>query len=193
MATMATWRTVLQQKHDSISAAWQGAALDAYPADAARFFARERDAFCNPVGQTFAAALGAVLAQLAVDFDVAKLRLHLTPLVKIRAVQEMPASQALAFIFALKPIVRTALGPAHDADGQRELLQFEAEVDRLALCAFDIYAECLAAVCALRVDEAKRQVAGVLRRLQRSDGAPRALACQGATGDTDDAATGANG
>ena len=87
-------------------------------------------------------------------------------IIKIRAVQELSASQAVGFLFPLKEAVRSELGTAvTDSRFSRELAELEGQIDRIALAAFDMYVHCREQINELRVNEMKRQVSWVVERL----------------------------
>jgi hypothetical protein len=60
---------------------------------------------------------------------------------------------------------------------QRELAELDGEIDRLALVAFDVYARCREILFNIRVDEVKRHVSGLLRRLNRNNDPPAPPTC----------------
>ena len=75
---------------------------------------------------------------------------------RIRAVQDVSASQALAFPFLLKRIIRAEFA----ADVRRysgELEVLEARIDELALLAFDLFAKCREQLYELKFNEIKRR------------------------------------
>ncbi len=160
---------------------WLDRALAAYPADAATFLQREKDRFANPVGQTLAEELGVLLDLLLGEGgsgtsehpSAEAYALPLAKIIKIRAIQEMRASQALAFLFELKGVIREMLQekPVSAGDVSAELadlVSLEAEIDQIALLGFDLFADNLTQLSQIRIDEIKRSVSGLMRRLNRS-------------------------
>jgi hypothetical protein len=100
--------------------------------------------------------------------DAEKIRQHLHEIVRIRAVQEFSASEAVRFVFHLKAAVRAELTKAsRDRRFSSELAEFEDQIDRIALVAFDVFVECREQVCELRVNEVKRRVSWVVDRMNR--------------------------
>ncbi len=89
--------------------------------------------------------------ELTGGFDLAKVTPVLDEIVHIRAVQDFRASEAVGFIFLLKPVVRKLFaGPALEALDRR--------IDELALAAFDLYMRCREKAAEIRVHEARRRV-----------------------------------
>jgi hypothetical protein len=81
------------------------------------------------------------------------------------ALQEMNPSQALAFVFYLKHIVREELAQELvDSPLALEMLELESRIDGLVLLAFDSYMQRREKLCELKVNEVKSRVSGLLRR-----------------------------
>ena len=163
---------LLTQHRDAIAKAWLDAALGVYPGDAVRLFGREKDRFANPVGRTLATETEALLDGLCGEMDAEALCGPLERIVRIRAVQELAPSRALAFIFDLKSVVRKVLGsgggpkaPKEERIGE-DLLAFDARVDQLALFGFDIFVKCREQIYELRVGEVKRSIHRLLQRAE---------------------------
>jgi hypothetical protein len=166
-----TLRDALSERRESIHAKWLEDTLATYPTDAAGFFRRERNRFDNPVGHTFSENTRAVTDAFIDGLEEAKgVAEHLEKLIKIRSIQEMSASEAVGFIFRLKNVVRTELAKElREPQARAELIEIEQDVDTLALMAFDAYAHCREQLFDIRVDEVKRTVSGLVRRLNRED------------------------
>ena len=164
----------LLQKHaDAIVAKWLEAVLAMYGDASSAAFAKQKDPFANPVGHSLRVATRGIFDVLVDEMDPEKIHRHLNEVVRIRAVQEFSASQAVSFVFRLKEVLRAEL-PEAVADPRLagELAEIEARIDWIALAAFDIYVECRERVCELRVKEMKRQVSWVMDRMNRRDAEP---------------------
>jgi hypothetical protein len=136
---------------NELAQAWLDRALRAWPPETARFLLTEKDRFRNPVGHAFREGLPVLLEELLGGMDPARIGPVLDELVRIRAVQDCRPGHALAFLFALRPLVR-------DVDGADE------RIDRLALQAFDVFLGCREQMQEIRSREASRAVF-VRRRL----------------------------
>ena len=77
-------------------------------------------------------------------------------MIRIRAVQNFTPSEAVAFIFQLKKIVRHALGSELllRTGITEELVAFESAVDDLALFSFDLYMQCREGIYEIKAKEA---------------------------------------
>jgi len=99
-----------------------------------------------------------------------KLAACLDNIIRIRAVQDFPPSQTIAFIFLLKKAIREELA-SEIAENRvlEELLKFESKIDKLVLFALDIYMKCREKVFEIRVNEAKAERERVLKLLDRTN------------------------
>ena len=156
----------VKERRENLLARWRKKTLAAYPADSARFYAREGNAFANPVGQTILEN-GEQLLNLILDEGTDdEVRAALDPIIRIRAVQELSPSAALAFVPALKTAIREEIQDLQaDTAISSALGALDARVDGVLLAAFDQYMLCREEVATIRVREAGRHVSGLLRRL----------------------------
>jgi hypothetical protein len=167
-----TLEELVKQRMDAVAERWVEDVLSAYADDAAALFRRERDPFANPLGHGVREGTRGLLEVLVGGVEEDEACKHLDEIVRIRAVQQIPPSQALSFVFSLKPILRKELPEAtRDPKLALELEELEARVDKLALMAFDRYSDCREEVSQLRISEVKRQVSWVLEKMNRRDGA----------------------
>ncbi len=165
-----TFKQQLAKKRDAILRRWVDEALSTYSNDASAAFRRPKDPFANPVGHSLRVGTATVFDALLEGLPEKEIRGRLEGMVKIRAVQEFTASQALAFVFGLKRAARAELGGASGAPPfATELAKWDAEVDRLVLTAFDVFVECREQVSQLRINEVKRRVSWVLEKMGQRD------------------------
>ena len=146
-------------RREAIVQEWLARTLQSYPEHTARFLGREKDRFRNPVGHTLKEALPALFDALLGGMGAAKVAPLLDGIVRIRAVQDFTAAQAVAFVFLLKRVVRGELG--NEVQGGlagEELEALEARIDEMALLAFDLFMTCRERIYQIRADEAKRRV-----------------------------------
>lgn len=164
-----TLREALSERREAIYSRWLENTLATYPDDAAGFFSRVRDQFRNPVGHTFSENLRVVTDALIDGVEASTVSEELEKLIKIRSIQEMTAAESVRFIFDLKDVVRSELASELRSGPTSELEQIDRDIDALALTAFDVYARCREQLFDIRVDEVKRTVSGLMRRLNRMD------------------------
>jgi hypothetical protein len=156
----------LTLKKSAIISEWLMCTLHTYPEHTSRFLSQEKDPFRNPVGQTLGETFPALFDQVIEGSDRSKLSRLLDPIVRMRAVQDFSAAQAVGFIFLLKNVIREALGNTVASDSNREGLAIvEAKIDEMALLAFDLYMRCREQIYEIKANEARRRLF-VLERMR---------------------------
>ncbi len=159
---------ILAQNQEAIVRRWLEAALSSYAGAASRAFANQADPFANPVGHSLRQGTRGIFQALLDEVEGDCIRGHLQPIISIRAVQEMSAAQAVGFVFQLKAAVRAELGEAgSQPELAAELVRLDAAIDRVALCAFDLYVESRMRISQLRIQEVTRQVSWIARKMNR--------------------------
>lgn len=146
---------VLENKQ-AVVESWYGHVLAAYPPETVKLWKSQKDAFRNPVGSTFLVSLDKLVDAVVAWKDAADMAKPLEDMVKIRAVQDMAPGKALAFVFALKKVLRElfAKNIAEEGLGE-EVAMYDARADNLALMAFDVYTKSREAMFEMRVCEFK--------------------------------------
>lgn len=156
----------LSQNQTTILQRWFDLLADIYPPETAKFLKEEKDQFANPVGYGIQKGLEGLYQELAREMKPARVRPWLDKIIRIRAVQDLSPSQAIAFIFLLKKVLREEL--AEDIRENRvaveELLALESRIDCLALLSLDVYMECREKVYEIRVNEVKNRTYRLLQR-----------------------------
>ncbi|MFZ1060324.1 MAG: RsbRD N-terminal domain-containing protein [Candidatus Rokuibacteriota bacterium] len=156
----------LAARKDAIVRAWLARTLETYPERTARFLAKEQDPFGNPVGQALKEALPALFDELLGAMDAGRLAPLLDGIVRIRAVQDFTPSQAVAFVFTLKKVIRDELRGGEDK-GERamDLGALDDRIDEVALLAFDLFMRCREQMFTIKADAARRRTS-LLQRMQ---------------------------
>lgn len=159
--------TALSSHKEAIRDAWFQAMLEAYPESSRKYFARVEKSFSNPVGANLAHHLNALLDELLqVDSDGAKIIEHLRMILRIKAVQDVLPSQAIAFIPALKQIIANHV-PTEDLSLEA-LGDFYTDLDTVALWGMDVYVESRDLIYELRLKQIK-ETNDILVRAQLLD------------------------
>ena len=155
---------VLADRRSALVGQWVDRTLATYPPATARLMAAEADPFRNPAGHTLRENLGVLFdaAILSDDRDAATRALG--EIMRLRAVQDFTAAQAIGFIAMLKPIVRATV--------RRTLLPAEesavnVRIDRLTETALGIYADCCRRMQKIRANELERRT-WALTRVRRT-------------------------
>ncbi|MFZ5451365.1 MAG: RsbRD N-terminal domain-containing protein [Thermodesulfobacteriota bacterium] len=156
---------LLEQKKSLILARWINLLYDSYPPETAVFLKKEKDKFDNPIGHGISRGLNGLLEALVQEMETEQLFAALDEVIRIRALQSCPPSQALAFIFLLKNIVREEL--AEELEQQNlleELQELDSRIDGLSLLGFDVYTRRREKLQEMRINEVKNRVSGLMRK-----------------------------
>ena len=159
----------LTQKKAAILDVWYHLIMETYPADTSLILKRGKDRFANPVEYTISQETRTLYDGLLQNTEYERLSVSLDNIIRIRSVQDFPPSQAVAFIFLLKKAIREVL--ADDIEktlDYKDLLEFEARIDKLALVALDIYMKCRDKVYEIRLSEMKAEGERAFRLLEIS-------------------------
>lgn len=156
---------LLTQKRSKILNRWFDLVLDSYPTDTKRFLKKRKDQFANPVGSTISKEIENLYKELLQGLDPERVSPILDRIIRIRAVQDCSPSQATAFIFLLKKVIREELETElQKNECSDELSMFDSSIDELGLLAFDIYMTCREKLYEIRVNGMKNQVYRLLQR-----------------------------
>ena len=156
--------SLLSERKTSLADRWLKRLFESYPPQTAIFLKKEKDQFDNPVGYQLSQGLGRIVGTLIQEMDRDQVVAALDEVIRIRALQSFSPSQALAFIFLLKNVIREELA-AELQDGQfsRELQEVESRIDGMALLSFEVYTQRREKLYEIRVTEVKNRVSGFLR------------------------------
>ncbi len=156
--------SLLSERQASLAERWRQRLFESYAPSAAVFLKKENNPFDNPVGHQLTEGLRRLLEAIVQEMDRDRILAALDEVIRIRALQNIAPSQAMAFIFLLKNVVREELAPELKA-GQftQELQEFDSRIDGVALLGFDVYTKCREKLYEIRVNEVKQRVSGFLR------------------------------
>lgn len=153
------------EKRPLILKKWSDIILDSYPAETADFLKNQANRFANPVGNTITEALEGIFGHILEKTEPDRFSTLLDSIIRIRAVQDFGPSQALAFIPALRKIIREVIGKELNANSlSDELNALDYYIDDLSLAAFDIYMKCREKIYELKANEQKRQSFRLLQK-----------------------------
>ena len=147
---------LLQEKRDAILKAWLDYVLADFHKDATRFFKSKNDQFANPLGFNTKQSLEELFRLLAGDAPASDAQPILEDYIKMRAVQGLTPSAAVAFIFELKNIIRHHCLGKELSEVDREVAALERRIDQVALMVFDIYIQSRELLYQVRINEIKR-------------------------------------
>lgn len=157
---------LLQQHRETILGRWFELIARTYPEVTSKFLAKQKDQFRNPVGHAISQSIGPIYDQVLDAMDPDELLRALDGVIRIRAVQDFTPSEAVAFIFQLKHAIRELVdAEIRDLEKWKDLLDFEARIDQVALLAFEKFTECREKLHEIRNDEVKRRALRLLERV----------------------------
>ena len=97
--------------------------------------------------------LSALVEEVLGGMDPGRVSAALDGIVRMRAVQDFTAGQAVSFVFLLRDVVRTHLG-----DGEEARRLAERRIDELAVVAFDLFMACREKMYEIRAEALKRSI-----------------------------------
>lgn len=150
---------ILCNRRDQIQEAWLNAIFKTYPADTFSYSRKRGTEFTDPVFYTFRNGTKVILDYVLGASEQEKIMESLETMVKIRAVQDFGASQAVKIIYLLKRIIRSEQGQKNISHiDVSEFYELEDRIDQIGLLAFDIYMKCREKIYELRTTELKNAV-----------------------------------
>ncbi len=167
---------LLLENKKTIIKHWTDLTIDTYPPEAGSFMRNQKNQFANPIGAAIVNGSEALFDWVmsgSKDYSPDVVR-RLDDIVRIRAVQQFSASDALGFIFLLKKSLRESIpkNMLKDPDLLGELLKLESRIDSLALTSFDIYMKCREKLFEMRAMEIRNRTSRILERACMKYGAP---------------------
>lgn len=154
MAVYTDLAAILAAKQKQILDVWLERTLSSYKSPG--FFIKSQDPFANPVGMQVRIGLTAIFELLRDEAELEAFTKPLDQVVRIRAVQEFSASQAVVPFLELKWVVKEVLG-AEMLNGllASQCNEFDCAIERVALMAFDLYCQCREQLYLNRIHELK--------------------------------------
>jgi hypothetical protein len=154
----------VRERRAEVAGAWGDLTLATYPAASSTLFLNEKDPFRNPVGATVRRSLTTLLDGVLGEASEDAIARALDCIVRLRAVQDFTAGEAVGFVFLLKRAVASTLGSELATATPEQVGALWEHVDALALRAFDVFSTCRRSLYELRANEAKARVHSLLRR-----------------------------
>ena len=166
--------TLLEQNRETILAEWFDVIRETYPRVTSEFLASQDDQFGNPVGHAITHSIGPIFDQVVSTMDAVELLRALDSIIRIRSVQDFSPSEAVAFIFELKTVIRDVTSGQLSGRGRTRdaLTDLESRIDRVALLAFEKYTECREKLHEIRAKEIKGRTMKLLERVNAKPDIP---------------------
>jgi hypothetical protein len=134
---------LLEKHREKILGRWFDLIAGTYPRATSEFLVKQADRFRNPVGHAINASIGPIYDQVVSAMNRDELLHALDGIIRIRAVQDLTPSEAVAFVFQLKSVIRDVMDEQlRESDRWEDMADLDARIDRVALLAFEKYTEC---------------------------------------------------
>ena len=160
----------LSEKKPEILKRWFDTILDTYPAETSNYLKKQKNRFANPVGSTIFQGIEQIFNELLGEVNTERVSPFLDNIIRVRAVQDFTASQAVSFIFSLKTIIREEMERStKDPLSWQEVLVIDARVDKLALLSFDIFMSCREKLYDIKANELRNMTFRLIERANRLD------------------------
>jgi len=157
--------TLLSQKKAAILGRWLAMIYESYPPETAIFLRKEKNRFDNPAGYRISEGLEGLYGALLQEMERDQILTFLDEIIRIRALQDFAPSQAMAFIFLLKNVIRQELAEEIQKENlAAEILDLESRIDGLALLGFDVYAKRREKLHEIRTGEMKARIRAFMRK-----------------------------
>lgn len=147
-------KSLLLDQKPTVLKKWFDLILDTYPSETSDFLKRQDNNPADPVSQIIHAGIEGLYDGLIHDIDSDTMHAQLDSIVRVRAIQDFTASEAINFIFHLKKLIRTELEQdIREQDLYEELHAIESDIDGMINMAFDIYMACREKIYELKANE----------------------------------------
>jgi len=164
---------LLTKNKAAILKRWFELAVEVYPLDTQKFVKTHKDPFTNPVGACIAGGTEKIFDLLVrgVDCRSEESCQAMDKILRIRAVQDITAAEAVGFVFFLKKAVRETLAKEiRQQQLAEELAEFETRVDSMALVAFNVFMRCREQLYEMKANEIRNRTGRMLERVCRKYG-----------------------
>lgn len=151
-----SFHDLLTENKLKIVSVWIDKVMTTYSVDGARFFKSQKDRFANPLGYSVEKGLEVLFESIWAGKKIDVLPAELFQFIKLRAVQDLAPSKAVAFLFELKDVLREICGIKALSDMPKEWAEFDRQVDDVALLCFDEYMKNRELLSQVKVQEFKR-------------------------------------
>ncbi|MFH0789645.1 MAG: RsbRD N-terminal domain-containing protein [Pseudomonadota bacterium] len=156
---------LVTDRKSAILKRWFELTIETYPEETVRFLKSKKNRFANPVGHILSKEIEPILDGLFQKGDLNTLLPFLDNIIRIRAIQEFSPSQAIAFVFLLKQVIREEMEPEiRESHIGRDLLELESRIDELGLLSFDIFMKCREKIYDLKANELNNRTVRLLKR-----------------------------
>ena len=153
-----TLKDLIAENKTVILQRWFDRLLEDYPPETQALFRENRSPYSNPIGFTLRRGMEGILEGFLTPAAAAEARAVLEPVMRVRAVENLPSPQGGKFILPLREIIGEILEEAEIKEIlEREWLDLNSQISRLALLGMNLYSECREKVHRLRMKEGEER------------------------------------
>jgi len=153
-----TLRDFLEEKKSIILQRWFDRILEDYPLETQPFFRENKSPYSNPIGFTLRRGMKGIIDEILKPAGLEEARAILEPVMKVRAVENLPPSQGGNFILPLREVVAEIVRDQERRNlWDQEWLELNSRITQLALLGINLYSECREKVNQLRIKEGARR------------------------------------
>ena len=166
---------IIQRQKDYLLKSLWNLVIEIFPAESHTFLDGKKDRFQNPLGSNIDSSLTKLVNLLGNENSDDGFKSHsdqekqtdalaLDSIIRIMAVQDIPPSKGLSFLFQIKPILQEMVAEEGknltDKEKQtlkQELQSLDNKIDQLALKAFDQFCLCRQKIYKIQISEIKKR------------------------------------
>lgn len=158
----------LKSKRTDLIDKWQKAIINTYPKNAGNFLQDNKNQFANPIGFTINQKIPVIFDELIGEMNYEILKISISDIIRIRAVQDFTFGDATGFILLLKSIIKTGIEEYfNDIEFLKSYFAFETKFDELMSISFESYLEMRTIMQEIKLNEVKRRNEKMIERLSR--------------------------
>jgi hypothetical protein len=147
-----TLKDFLAEKKTIILDRWLDRILEDYPPHSQAFFRENKSPYSNPVGFTLRGGMEGIMDQILRPMQVEDARAILEPVMKVRAVENLPPARGLRFILPLREVLCEIMREEERKDlWDQEWTELNSRIIRLAFLGMNLYSECREKVNRLKI------------------------------------------
>ncbi len=155
----------LRENREAVLDQWLTSAFKMFPEQSRLLMVSNPDPFTSPIRHALSKGMAQLLDRFCVEEPITGGK-ELEELGRLLAVQEMPPSQSLPFIFELKTVVRKLAGKNNKRSGfsDRDWDEFQDRLEQVLFHLFDCYLKHREKIYQLKAEEMKQRTYMLLRR-----------------------------
>ena len=153
---------LFEKNKDWILEKWLDRRLSLFSNQKQSLIKSQMNQFQNPIRHEIHEGLKMILENF--DQESEKFNEAVEQICRVMAIQEIPASKAISFFYELKEIVNNRRKKNNHSLTSKEFSEFNTNVEKMTLKAFDCYCSHREKIYQLKVDESKNKTFMLLKK-----------------------------